>query len=101
VHSTAQIITLLFIYITVCTHLRVPAIINSVADTEIFRLTGRPGSSLTSADAIDWLGKVIPSFNRYYFMIDSMFDYGLNVPSSHAVESQLPQLNPEIVADNM
>ncbi|KAJ7927835.1 hypothetical protein B0H13DRAFT_1598315 [Mycena leptocephala] len=54
-----------------------------VADTEIFRLTGRPGSSLTSADAIDWLGKVIPSFN------------------SHAVESQLPQLNPEIVADNI
>ncbi|KAJ7821639.1 hypothetical protein B0H13DRAFT_2449257, partial [Mycena leptocephala] len=34
-------------------------------DTEIFRLTGRPGSSLTSADAIDWLGKVIPSFNRF------------------------------------
>ncbi|KAJ6586004.1 hypothetical protein B0H19DRAFT_1250747 [Mycena capillaripes] len=52
-------------------------------DTEIFRLTGIPGTNLTSADAIDWLGKVIPSFN------------------SHAVESQLPQLDPEIVADSI
>ncbi|KAF7362648.1 hypothetical protein MVEN_00613900 [Mycena venus] len=52
-------------------------------DTEIFRLTGRPGTRLTFADAIDWLDKVIPSFN------------------SHAVESQLPHLNPEIVADSI
>ncbi|KAJ7646076.1 hypothetical protein DFH06DRAFT_1211076 [Mycena polygramma] len=52
-------------------------------DTDIFRLTGRPGTRLTFVDAIDWLRKVIPSFN------------------SHAIESQLPQLNPEIVADSI
>jgi hypothetical protein len=66
-------------------------------------LTGKPGTSFTSADAIDWLGKVIPSFNRYYFMIRFMFNYLIEsiLLSSHAVESQLPQLNPDLVADNM
>ncbi|KAJ7097451.1 hypothetical protein C8R44DRAFT_889358 [Mycena epipterygia] len=52
-------------------------------DTQIFRLTGRPGDALTAADATDWLGKVIPSFN------------------SHAVESQLPHLDPEQVSENI
>ncbi|KAJ7779505.1 hypothetical protein DFH07DRAFT_730162 [Mycena maculata] len=52
-------------------------------DTQVFRLTGRPGTTLSSADAADWLGKVIPSFN------------------SHAIESQLAQLDPNIVADNI
>ncbi|KAJ7144500.1 hypothetical protein C8R44DRAFT_760014 [Mycena epipterygia] len=52
-------------------------------DTQIFRLTGAPGTELTPADASDWLGRVIPSFN------------------SHAVESQLAHLDPELVADNI
>ncbi|KAF7368693.1 hypothetical protein MVEN_00193800 [Mycena venus] len=52
-------------------------------DTQLFRLTGRPGATLKAADAIDWFGKILPSFN------------------SHAVEAQLPHLDPEIVSDNM
>ncbi|KAJ7453047.1 hypothetical protein B0H11DRAFT_1741585 [Mycena galericulata] len=52
-------------------------------DSQIFRLTSSPGTALTPADASEWLDKVVPSFN------------------SHAIESQLPQLDPEIVADNI
>ncbi|KAJ7474887.1 hypothetical protein FB451DRAFT_1397765 [Mycena latifolia] len=52
-------------------------------DTQLFRLTGEPGAALRAADAADWLGKILPSFN------------------SHAVESQLPQLDPEIVSENI
>ncbi|KAJ7433616.1 hypothetical protein B0H11DRAFT_2259232 [Mycena galericulata] len=52
-------------------------------DSQIFRLTSSPGTTLTPADASEWLDKVVPSFN------------------SHAIESQLPQLDPEIVADNI
>ncbi|KAJ6551951.1 hypothetical protein B0H19DRAFT_1297934 [Mycena capillaripes] len=50
-------------------------------DTQLFRLTGRPGAALSAEDATTWLGKILPSFN------------------SHAVESQLPHL--EIVSDNI
>ncbi|KAJ7266363.1 hypothetical protein B0H12DRAFT_1320991 [Mycena haematopus] len=50
-------------------------------DTQLFRLTGRPGVTLQANNATDWLDKVLPSFN------------------SHAVESQLPHLDPEIVSD--
>ncbi|KAF8127730.1 hypothetical protein K438DRAFT_2032918 [Mycena galopus ATCC 62051] len=52
-------------------------------DTQIFRLTGRPGVGLKAENAAEWLGKVVPSFN------------------SHAVESQLAQLDPDIVSDNI
>ncbi|KAJ7747945.1 hypothetical protein DFH07DRAFT_574174 [Mycena maculata] len=52
-------------------------------DSQVFRLTGRPGATLTPADATDWLGKVLPSFN------------------SHAIESQLAHLDPGMVADNI
>ncbi|KAJ7473581.1 hypothetical protein B0H11DRAFT_1866506 [Mycena galericulata] len=52
-------------------------------DSQIFRLTWSPGTTLTAADASEWLDRVVPSFN------------------SHAIESQLPQLDPEIVADNI
>ncbi|KAJ7718436.1 hypothetical protein B0H16DRAFT_423071 [Mycena metata] len=52
-------------------------------DSQLFRLTGRPGATLTAADASNWLEKILPSFN------------------SHAVESQLPQLDPAIVSDNI
>ncbi|KAJ7708167.1 hypothetical protein B0H17DRAFT_1325114 [Mycena rosella] len=52
-------------------------------DSQLFRLTGRPGAALESANATDWLDKILPSFN------------------SHAVESQLPQLDPRIVSENI
>ncbi|KAJ7674031.1 hypothetical protein DFH06DRAFT_1173818 [Mycena polygramma] len=52
-------------------------------DTQLFRLTGRPGSVLSEQDAATWLGKILPSFN------------------SHAVESQLPQLDPDLVSENI
>ncbi|KAJ7733077.1 hypothetical protein DFH07DRAFT_846063 [Mycena maculata] len=52
-------------------------------DTELFRLTGRPGATLKATDSSTWLQKVIPSFN------------------SHAIESQLPQLDPDIVSENI
>ncbi|KAF7372085.1 hypothetical protein MVEN_00066800 [Mycena venus] len=49
-------------------------------NSQLFRLTGRPGATLKAADAIYWFGKILPSFN------------------SHAVESQLPHLDPEMVS---
>ncbi|KAJ6531437.1 hypothetical protein DFH09DRAFT_140329 [Mycena vulgaris] len=52
-------------------------------DSQLFHLTGQPGAALGAANAADWLGKIMPSFN------------------SHAVESQLPQLDPEIVSENI
>ncbi|KAJ7042165.1 hypothetical protein C8F04DRAFT_1295066, partial [Mycena alexandri] len=52
-------------------------------DSQLFRLTGRPGVTLKAANASNWLGKILPSFN------------------SHAVESQLPQLDSGIVSDNI
>ncbi|KAK7052590.1 hypothetical protein R3P38DRAFT_2502174 [Favolaschia claudopus] len=52
-------------------------------DTQLFRLTGRPNSNLQAYDAENWLKKVIPSFN------------------SHAIESQLPNLDPQLVSDNI
>ncbi|KAJ7150486.1 hypothetical protein C8R43DRAFT_887396 [Mycena crocata] len=52
-------------------------------DTQLFHLTGKPGATLEPANATDWLKKILPSFN------------------SHAVESQLPQLDPEIVSENI
>ncbi|KAJ7438083.1 hypothetical protein B0H11DRAFT_2105600 [Mycena galericulata] len=52
-------------------------------DTQLFHLTGKPSAALTPAAAEDWLEKILPSFN------------------SHAVESQLPHLDPEIVSENI
>ncbi|KAJ7247002.1 hypothetical protein C8J57DRAFT_1359794 [Mycena rebaudengoi] len=52
-------------------------------DTQLFHLTGKPGAALKVQDASDWLNKIIPSFN------------------SHAVESQLPHLDPDTVAENI
>ncbi|KAJ6480345.1 hypothetical protein C8R45DRAFT_905884 [Mycena sanguinolenta] len=52
-------------------------------DTQLFRLTGRPGATLQAENATDWLSKILPSFN------------------SHAVESQLPHLDREIVSDTI
>ncbi|KAJ7171253.1 hypothetical protein C8R46DRAFT_1190647 [Mycena filopes] len=52
-------------------------------DSQLFRFTGPPGVALKPADASRWLGKILPSFN------------------SHAVESQLPQLDPRVVSDNI
>ncbi|KAF8207763.1 hypothetical protein K438DRAFT_1814182 [Mycena galopus ATCC 62051] len=52
-------------------------------DSQLFRLTGKPGATLHAKDAADWIRKIIPSFN------------------SHAVESQLPHLDPGIVSDNI
>ncbi|KAJ7130267.1 hypothetical protein C8R44DRAFT_978397 [Mycena epipterygia] len=52
-------------------------------DTQLFRLTGRPGAVLRAAEATNWLFKILPSFN------------------SLAVESQLPQLDPELVSENI
>ncbi|KAJ7143844.1 hypothetical protein C8R44DRAFT_973671 [Mycena epipterygia] len=52
-------------------------------DSQLFHLTGRPGAPLKVKDATEWLAKILPSFN------------------SHAVESQLPQLDPEIVSENI
>ncbi|KAJ7087918.1 hypothetical protein B0H15DRAFT_780946 [Mycena belliarum] len=52
-------------------------------DAQLFHLTGKPGAALRPADAEDWLTKILPSFN------------------SHAVESQLPHLDPEIVSESI
>ncbi|KAJ6546616.1 hypothetical protein B0H10DRAFT_1322834 [Mycena sp. CBHHK59/15] len=52
-------------------------------DTQLFHLTGEPGAALQAKDAEEWLAKILPSFN------------------SHAVESQLPQLSPHFVSDNI
>ncbi|KAJ7698256.1 hypothetical protein B0H17DRAFT_1196847 [Mycena rosella] len=52
-------------------------------DTQLFRLTGSPGAVLGATNASEWLNRILPSFN------------------SHAVESQLPQLDPEIVSENV
>ncbi|KAJ7750763.1 hypothetical protein B0H14DRAFT_2981816 [Mycena olivaceomarginata] len=52
-------------------------------DTQLFHLTGDPRSELQADDAAQWLAQVVPNFN------------------SHAVESQLANLSPDIVADNI
>ncbi|KAJ7719162.1 hypothetical protein B0H14DRAFT_3010219 [Mycena olivaceomarginata] len=52
-------------------------------DAQLFRLTGKPGAALQGEEAEEWLGKILPSFN------------------SHAVESQLPHLDPDTVSDNI
>ncbi|KAJ7841076.1 hypothetical protein B0H14DRAFT_2783647 [Mycena olivaceomarginata] len=52
-------------------------------DAQLFRLTGKPGAALQGEEAEEWLGKILPSFN------------------SHAVESQLPHLDPDAVSDNI
>nr|GAT46878.1 predicted protein [Mycena chlorophos] len=52
-------------------------------DTQLFRLTGSPGTKLTAKDSSEWLERILPSFN------------------SHAIESQLPQLDPELVSENI
>ncbi|KAJ7208651.1 hypothetical protein GGX14DRAFT_521572 [Mycena pura] len=52
-------------------------------NTQLFRLTGDPGVELQADDAAAWLDKVVPSFN------------------SHAIESQLANLDPDLVADNI
>ncbi|KAJ7467339.1 hypothetical protein B0H11DRAFT_2197312 [Mycena galericulata] len=61
----------------------VPQWLDIDSDSQIFRLTSSPGTTVTPADASEWLDKTVPSLN------------------SHAIESQLPQLDPEIVSDNM
>ncbi|KAJ7064862.1 hypothetical protein C8F01DRAFT_777653 [Mycena amicta] len=52
-------------------------------DTQLFRLTSAPGVQPEVEDAASWLQKILPSFN------------------SHAIESQLPQLDPKLVSDNI
>ncbi|KAJ7065847.1 hypothetical protein C8F01DRAFT_1366746 [Mycena amicta] len=52
-------------------------------DTQLFRYSDDPGVRLQAEDAAQWLAKVVPSFN------------------SHAIESQLANLPPDIVSDQI
>ncbi|KAJ7718425.1 hypothetical protein B0H16DRAFT_1700664 [Mycena metata] len=51
--------------------------------SQLFRLTARLGIGLMPTNVSDWLGRILPSFNSF------------------AIESQLPQLDPAIVSDNI